>query len=68
MASSAASLAANAAVAKPTLTGRVIAAWPSFALTASWELVTCQVHGNAVSGLKIPGAAHHALVELAVPR
>jgi len=32
---SVASLAANVAVAEPTLIGRVIAAWPSFALTAS---------------------------------
>lgn len=37
---SVASLAANVAVAEPTLTGRVIAAWPSFALTASYELLT----------------------------
>lgn len=35
-----ASLAANVAVAEPTLIGRVIAAWPSFALTASYELLT----------------------------
>jgi hypothetical protein len=35
---SVASLAANVAVAEPTLIGRVIAAWPSFALTASYEL------------------------------
>ena len=33
-----ASLAANVAVAEPTLVGRVIAAWPSFALTVSFEL------------------------------
>jgi len=32
VAGSAASLAANVAVAQPTVTGRVIAAWPSFAL------------------------------------
>jgi Protein of unknown function (DUF2637) len=32
---SVASLAANVAVADPTATGRVIAAWPSFALSAS---------------------------------
>src|ERR1700722_2523282 len=38
-----ASLAANVAVAEPTLIGRVIAAWPSFALTASYELLTRQV-------------------------
>jgi hypothetical protein len=39
----AASLAANIAVAEPTLLGRVIAAWPSFALTASYELLMRQV-------------------------
>jgi len=31
-----ASLAANIAVAEPTLIGRVTAAWPSFALTCSY--------------------------------
>jgi hypothetical protein len=31
---SVASLAANVAVAEPTMTGRVIAAWPSFSLIA----------------------------------
>ena len=40
VAGSVASLAANVAVAEPTLIGRVIAAWPSFALTASYELLT----------------------------
>ncbi len=35
VAGSVASLAANVAVAEPNLVGRVIAAWPSFALTAS---------------------------------
>jgi len=35
---SAASLAANVAVAQPTAPGRVIAAWPSFALIAAYEL------------------------------
>jgi hypothetical protein len=38
VAGSVASLAANVAVAEPTVIGRVIAAWPSFALTASYEL------------------------------
>jgi hypothetical protein len=42
-----ASLAANVAVAEPDLTGRVIAAWPSFALTASWELLARQVRNSA---------------------
>ncbi len=37
-AGSVASLAANVAVAEPTVTGRVIAAWPSFALIGSYEL------------------------------
>jgi hypothetical protein len=34
-----ASLAANVAVAEPSLSGRVIAAWPSFALIGSYELL-----------------------------
>lgn len=36
---SVASLAANVAVAEPTGIGRVIAAWPSFALIGSYELL-----------------------------
>jgi hypothetical protein len=48
VAGSVASLAANVAVAEPTLIGRVIAAWPSFALTASFELLTGQVRRGAV--------------------
>src|SRR5215467_12076085 len=47
VAGSVASLAANVAVAEPTLIGRVIAAWPSFALTASYELLTGQVRRGA---------------------
>ena len=43
VAGSVASLAANVAVAEPDLIGRIIAAWPSFALTVSYELLTCQV-------------------------
>lgn len=50
VAGSFASLAANAAVAEPTLTGRVIAAWPSFAPTASWELLTRQVRRSTPAG------------------
>jgi hypothetical protein len=46
VAGSVASLAANVAVAEPTLVGRVIAAWPSFALTASYELLTRQVRAG----------------------
>lgn len=47
VAGSVASLAANVAVAEPTLIGRVVAAWPSFALTASYELLTRQVRCGA---------------------
>jgi Protein of unknown function (DUF2637) len=43
MTASVASLAANVAVAEPTTTGRVIAARPSFALIASYELLMRQV-------------------------
>src|SRR6478752_3442545 len=43
VAGSIASLAANVAVAEPTLTGRVIAAWPSFALIGSYELLMRQI-------------------------
>jgi hypothetical protein len=44
---SVASLAANVAVAEPTATGRVIAAWPSFALIASYELLMRQIRRAA---------------------
>jgi hypothetical protein len=47
VAGSVASLAANVAVAEPSLIGRVIAAWPSFALTASYELLTRQVRRSS---------------------
>jgi Protein of unknown function (DUF2637) len=44
---SAASLAANVAVAEPTMTGRVIAAWPSFSLIVAYELLMRQVRRAA---------------------
>ena len=46
---SVASLAANVAVAEPTIAGRVIAAWPSFALIGSYELLMRQVRRAADS-------------------
>jgi len=46
---SVASLAANVAVAEPSLIGRVIAAWPSFALTTSYELLTRQVRRSSAN-------------------
>ena len=45
----AASLGANIAVAEPSLAGRVIAAWPGFALTASYELLMRQVRRSAAA-------------------
>jgi hypothetical protein len=51
---SAASLAANVAVAEPTATGRVIAAWPSFALIAAYELLMRQVRRSAAASGKPP--------------
>jgi Protein of unknown function (DUF2637) len=46
---SVASLAANVAVAEPTATGRVIAAWPSFALIGSYELLMRQIRSTSGS-------------------
>jgi hypothetical protein len=47
---SVASLAANVAVAEPSLTGRVIAAWPSLALIGAYELLMRQVRRSATVG------------------
>src|SRR5215470_12594730 len=58
VAGSVASLAANVAVAEPTLIGRVIAAWPSFALTASYELLTRQVR-DGVTGKRAQDRRPH---------
>ena len=52
VAGSVASLAANVAVAQPTSTGRVIAAWPSFALIAAYELLMRQVRRSAAASGK----------------
>src|SRR5215469_10922667 len=46
---SVASLAANVAVAEPTVTGRVIAAWPSFALIGAYELLMRQVRRGSIA-------------------
>src|SRR5579859_3614713 len=51
---SAASLAANVAVAQPTAAGRVIAAWPSFALIGAYELLMRQVRRSAAGSDKPP--------------
>src|ERR1700722_12475887 len=49
VAGSVTSLAANVAVAEPTAVGRVIAAWPSFALIGSYELLIRQVRRAAAA-------------------
>jgi len=56
VAGSVASLAANVAAAEPSLTGRVIAAWPSFALIASYELLMRQVRDAAAAPRPIEAA------------
>lgn len=52
VAGSVASLAANVAVAEPSAAGRVIAAWPSFALIAAYELLMRQVRRSAAASGK----------------
>jgi hypothetical protein len=54
---SAASLAANVAVAEPTLVGRLIASWPPFALIGSYELLMRQIRQSAPQSLP-PASAH----------
>src|SRR5215467_2665176 len=56
VAGSVASLAANVAVAEPSPIGRVIAAWPSFALIASYELLTRQVRRNSADTVPRAGS------------
>lgn len=58
-----ASLAANIAVAEPTLTGRVIAAWPSFALTCSYELLMRQIRQSAAAPRAQPAEPHPACAQ-----
>lgn len=45
---SAASLAANIAVAEPSVVGRLIAAWPSCALIGAYELLMRQIRYTSV--------------------
>jgi hypothetical protein len=58
---SAASLAANVAVAEPSAVGRLIAAWPSCALIGSYELLMRQVRHAAARktpfALQVPGTS-----------
>jgi Protein of unknown function (DUF2637) len=52
---SVASLAANVAVAEPSAVGRVIAAWPSFALIGAYELLMRQVRRGAAAACQHHG-------------
>ncbi|WP_182903748.1 DUF2637 domain-containing protein [Microbispora sp. H10830] len=57
------SLAANVAVAEPTLVGRVIAAWPSFALVGAYEILMRQIrhaylhHEETIGAVAVDPAA-----------
>ncbi|XNL79742.1 DUF2637 domain-containing protein [Actinomadura madurae] len=61
---SAASLAANVAVAEPSMVGRLIAAWPSCALIRSSELLMRQVRNGARRNT--PAAPHESAPRTAV--
>jgi Protein of unknown function (DUF2637) len=55
--SSVASLVANVAVAEPTVAGRVVAAWPSFALIGAYELLMRQIRYTATADIGAQEAA-----------
>jgi hypothetical protein len=59
IAGSAASLAANVAVAKPSAVGRLIAAWPSAALIGSYELLMRQIRRTVVGCWPEEGVASY---------
>lgn len=61
----AASLAANVAAAEPTLTGRLVAAWPPLALALSFELLMQQHHHTALVRTRPaePSGEHTATTE-----
>ena len=70
-----ASLTANVAVAEPTATGWVIAAWPSFAFIGAYELLMRQVRRSAAdSGTLLqrtkprPQISRHDAADRTVPR
>jgi hypothetical protein len=66
---STASLAANVAVAEPTMTGRLIAAWPSFALIGSYELLMRQIRAStAVASPRRPITRTHAPAATPAPQ
>jgi Protein of unknown function (DUF2637) len=64
-AGSAGSLAANVAVAEPSVTGRIIAAWPSLALAGSHELSMRQIRATAATASGRRRPALQSLVQAA---
>lgn len=63
---SVASLAANVAAATPTVEGRVIAAWPSFALMGAYELLMRQIRSVAeVAASREQDSADKAITNVA---
>jgi Protein of unknown function (DUF2637) len=64
-AGSVASLAANVAVAEPSVTGKIIAAWPSFALIGSYELLMRQIRATAATASARRRPALQSLVHAA---
>lgn len=64
-AGSAGSLAANVAVAEPSVTGRIIAAWPSLALVGSYELSMRQIRATAATASGRRRPALQSLVQAA---
>jgi hypothetical protein len=70
---SVASLAANVAVAEPTAIGRVIAAWPSFALIGAYEMLMHQIRRIATGSANVqtkprPQISPHESAEITVRR
>ena len=57
---SAASLAANVAVAEPSVVGRLIAGWPSCALIGSYELLMRQIRHAAVKKTELENVTSEA--------
>lgn len=57
---SAASLAANVAVAEPSAVGRLIAGWPSCALIGAYELLMGQIRHTAAQKADLDNAASEA--------
>ncbi|WP_236003345.1 DUF2637 domain-containing protein [Nonomuraea antri] len=54
-----ASLGANIAVAEPSLIGRVIAGWPSFALIGAYEMLMTQIRRHAATKRRRPEGDLH---------